>query len=427
MRDLSQLAVQTQVDPLSEATISSSDIRVRLREGDTPEVTCDFQDSQEMQEFSSTRPQKTGIVRFGASASWILRPSDPPGVPCDFQDSQEMQEFSSTRPQKTGIVRFGASASWILRPSATPASVVLPSSPLLKMGLLLEEAVREIAIGAVAGGPYQDGETITGGTSGATGKVFRPASATPLRYVPVTGTFQTGEVVTGGTSGATSTTSGSPSSKGFKYSLTDSDFVGSGQSKHHATVEYLRGGYCWRGKGVLGELSLEFKNMLPGVAKSQMTGILAPPLDKPLYSIAAYPDEGIAEPRFVGAQLKMGGYSPTDIVDFSLTLPLGLEVREDANTASGILYTDYLRRGSPPIVTFEPAMVTKATFDFFGLYSSGATFAMSWSLGSAFDFFADECQFVNAGVGNRRSLATVPIQIRLCGKKNNEIQIWAKG
>src|ERR1041385_5357118 len=385
MRDLSQLAVKTQVDPLVEETISSSDIRVRLREGDTPEVTC------------------------------------------DFQDSQEMQEFSSTRPQKTGIVRFGASASWILRPSATPASVVLPSSPLLKMGLLLEEAVREIAIGAVAGGPYQDGETITGGTSGATGKVFRPARATPLRYVPVTGTFQTGEVVTGGTSGATSTTSGSPSSKGFKYSLTDSDFVGSGQSKHHATVEYLRGGYCWRGKGVLGELSLEFKNMLPVVAKSQMTGILAATLDKPLYSIAAYPDEGIAEPRFVGAQLKMGGYSPTDIVDFSLTLPLGLEVREDANTASGILYTDYLRRGSPPIVTFEPAMVTKATFDFFGLYSSGATFAMSWSLGSAFDFFADECQFVNAGVGNRRSLATVPIQIRLCGKKNNEIQIWAKG
>ena len=53
---------------------------------------------------------------------------------------------------------------------------------------------------------FQDGETITGGTSGATAKVVN-VQAEPKRiyFVNKSGTFQSSETVTGGTSGATAT------------------------------------------------------------------------------------------------------------------------------------------------------------------------------------------------------------------------------
>ena len=53
---------------------------------------------------------------------------------------------------------------------------------------------------------FQDGETVTGATSGATAKVVN-VQAEPKRIYIVnkTGTFQASETVTGGTSGATAT------------------------------------------------------------------------------------------------------------------------------------------------------------------------------------------------------------------------------
>jgi hypothetical protein len=384
MRDLSQLAVEKETVPGTAETLAAANVLVRLREGDAPEV------------------------------------------PVEQVDTEEVQEYSSTRPAKPGVARFSAAVSWVLRPSATPASVAPSCGLLFEMGLLKQDAVREISIGVVSGGPFQDGEPISGSISGATGRVFRPCSATPLKYVPVTSTFQNGDLITGATSGASATASGSPSSKGFLYQLTDSDFTGGSDSKHHATVEYLRGGYYLKGKGVLGEISMEFRNNLHCICRSSMLGALDAHGDKALYDLpSGYPDDGIVEPRFVSASLVLGAYSPTDLVDMNLSIPLGLELREDAQTATGIRFADYLRRGSPPIVTFEPAMMSAATYDIVQKLKDGETFAMSWRLGTDFYFYADECQVLSVGVGNRRSLATVPIQVRLCGMRNNELQIWA--
>lgn len=59
-------------------------------------------------------------------------------------------------------------------------------------------------------GAYAQGETVTGGTSGATATVIdynQPGNAGVLRIVSITGTFQVAELVTGGTSSAIGTTS----------------------------------------------------------------------------------------------------------------------------------------------------------------------------------------------------------------------------
>lgn len=66
-----------------------------------------------------------------------------------------------------------------------------------------------ITHGAVTGGPFVLAETITGGTSAATGKVTGVGSGF-LNFVVLTGTFVSGEVLTGGTSAATATSTAVP-------------------------------------------------------------------------------------------------------------------------------------------------------------------------------------------------------------------------
>lgn len=58
-----------------------------------------------------------------------------------------------------------------------------------------------LTIGAVTGGPFVAGETVTGGTSTATGKVAWTETGL-LELINVTGTFVVGETLTGGTSTA---------------------------------------------------------------------------------------------------------------------------------------------------------------------------------------------------------------------------------
>jgi hypothetical protein len=64
------------------------------------------------------------------------------------------------------------------------------------------------------GPDFQIGEIITGGTSGATGKVIEQYDNSPyyVKVYNVTGTFEDGETITGGTSGVSYTINGTPSS-----------------------------------------------------------------------------------------------------------------------------------------------------------------------------------------------------------------------
>ena len=59
--------------------------------------------------------------------------------------------------------------------------------------------------GSVTSGPFEVGETITGGTSGATGTVLRAIGEVAVMYNKVSGKFEDGETFTGGTSGASAT------------------------------------------------------------------------------------------------------------------------------------------------------------------------------------------------------------------------------
>jgi hypothetical protein len=89
------------------------------------------------------------------------------------------------------------------------------------------ETLEKITIGAITGGPFRHGETITQATTGATAKVFMDTytGTTTLRVYDIRGGENTSGVWTGGLSGATATPSTAGSACGYGYAPVDYDSI----------------------------------------------------------------------------------------------------------------------------------------------------------------------------------------------------------
>jgi len=114
-----------------------------------------------------------------------------------------------------------------LRGSGTAATETQWSKIIRACGLKIS-TLYSITIGTVTSGPFQHGETITGGTSGSIGRVIinTATGTTTLYFVPVgTQNFQNGEVITGATSGATAPTGSTASIVGKVWEPTSTQSV----------------------------------------------------------------------------------------------------------------------------------------------------------------------------------------------------------
>jgi len=110
----------------------------------------------------------------------------------------------------------GVAATSINVASATSLTCDTPAG---KIKVMVSEHHTKLAHGSVTGGPFQVGETVTGGTSSATGVVTQVESAY-LMVKTVTDVFQNGETITGGTSGASADLSADPTVPQFSASET---------------------------------------------------------------------------------------------------------------------------------------------------------------------------------------------------------------
>lgn len=369
-----------------------------------------------------------GSAETLVDADLLVRIRDPDALTIDVEqfDTEEVQGSSSKRPLLSARKMFDLSASYVLRGPASLATAPTISD-LLRSAMMREKPIRSSAIGSVTGGPFVDGETITGGTSLETATVFRDTAdgAALIKYYDQSGDFTGSEVLTGSTSGATATTSATPIDNGHAYLPADSDFGGS-DSKHHITTRYNRSGLAFLARGCLSNASFLFQAGKPCIVTHRIVGVKDSHSDTALVVPSSFPEQGNAAPKFIAASLTMGGYSPTDIRQMTFLIETNLGIREDANAADGSLYADYDK--DAPIITIDPAQVLKATKDFFGDLESDSNFSMSWKIGSVsgmtWDFFADSCEVISAGFGAERTLATTPLQIRLNGVSNNEFAIW---
>lgn len=232
--------------------------------------------------------------------------------------------------------------------------------------------LKSMNIGAVTNGPFQHGETITGGTSGATGRVVitTPNGSAAIMVVVVTGTFQSGEAITGGTSTASATTSSAPSAIGNELKLISDSIPSLTQGSYEDGIRKLI-------KGSRGNVKLSFKTGEPVMMEFDFQGVEAGVTDEAFLANVTY--ETTKPPVFLNALFSIDAYS-AKIGEMDIDLGNVLAERDDVNDARGVLA--YALTGRNATGSFNPEMVAVATHDFHSKWFSGTEMSVDCAIGS---------------------------------------------
>lgn len=129
--------------------------------------------------------------------------------------------------------------------SEQTVDVYITCTPAPMSRRLSSAAAKMPIAGAVTGGPFTEGETVTGGTSGATGKLIKGVSdGEQYLYIdPASGTFSAGETVTGGTSSASCVVSAAAATLTFADSLWETWTTCGPADVDHTNVSLVELGY----------------------------------------------------------------------------------------------------------------------------------------------------------------------------------------
>ncbi len=149
-------------------------------------------------------------------------------------------------------------------------------------------------------GTFEPGETITGASG--TGRIVGEITASPIRYVLVTGTFNSTDVVTGGVSGATGTlTAAAIASQGFEYRPT-SDSPPSG------TLDRYEDGLMKRLLGTRGNVTIEGNAGEPVFLNFAFDGVYDAVTDVSLLTVTY---ESTVPPVLLDAGASVSGFTMT--------------------------------------------------------------------------------------------------------------------
>lgn len=272
-------------------------------------------------------------------------------------------------------------------------------------------ALSIISIGPVTGGPFLHGETITGGTSGATGRVVIETAdgAASLYFVPISGTFQQAEVITGGTSGATTNTASDPSDAGRELKpISDPDTVPS------LSLASFEDGVKKSLKGVRGKVKLNFKTGEPTVMEFEYNGAFAGIVDESLLTDVTH--ETTIPPCLLNAFLSIGGF-PVKASEVEIDWANTLGPRDDVNEAEGVL--SYVISDRKPAGSFMSEMEKLAGHDFIGKWIAGDKMVLDVTVGSQagnkFRFYIPKAQYTKVADEDREGIAGVRASFLLTG------------
>jgi hypothetical protein len=253
-------------------------------------------------------------------------------------------------------------------------------------------------IGAVTNGPFQHGETITGGTSGAKGRVvINTANGSPsIYFVSISGTFQSAETITGGTSGATATTSSVPATAGNELKPISDNIPSLTQGSYEDGVRKLL-------KGSRGRVKFGFKSGEPVLLDFDFQGVEAGVSDLSFLADVTY--ENTKPPVFLTALFSVDAYS-AKIGEMDIDVGNTLAVRDDVNDPRGILSFAITARNVTG--SFNPEMVSCAAHDFHAKWFSGAEMVVDFTVGQAagnkFRFYVPRAQYTKVDDEDRDGL-----------------------
>ncbi|MDD4873883.1 MAG: phage tail tube protein [Dehalococcoidales bacterium] len=275
-------------------------------------------------------------------------------------------------------------------------------------------ALKSAAIGAITGGPFQHGETITGGTSGGKGRVIfnTVTGASKVYYVVISGALQSGEVITGGTSSATATTSGAPVTEGQEYRP-----ISSGVSS--LTLGSYEDGVLKLIKGARGSVKFNFKTGEPVMLDFNFQGVEAGITDTALLTAIAH--ETQKPPALLSATLLLDAYSAR-MGELNIDVNNALAARDDINDSRGLLsyqITDRNISGG-----FNPEMVTVATYDFYTKFFGSTDITLALNVGATtgnmFKFYSPRLQLTKIDDEDREGLALAKCSFDLNGSVNGD-------
>lgn len=232
--------------------------------------------------------------------------------------------------------------------------------------------LKKITIGVVTAGPFQHGETITGGTSLATGRVVIETAngTTTLYFVVLTGTFQTGEVLTGGTSGATATTGSVPSDAGHEIKPISSSVPSLTMGLYEDGIRKLL-------KGCRGTAKFNFKIGEPATVDFGFKGVEAGVSDLALLTGIDYDD--VVPPVLLNAVMSCDDVS-LNIGEMDIDIACTLAPKDKIDDEKGILSFMITERDTQG--SFNPEMVLVATHDFYDKWFSNTPMVLDMAYGS---------------------------------------------
>jgi len=270
-------------------------------------------------------------------------------------------------------------------------------------------ALKKITIGVITTGPYLHGETITGETSGATGRVvLKTANGTStLYFIALSGTLETGEVITGGTSGATATASADPTSAGFEIKPVSSSVVS-------LTMGLFEDGIRKVLKGCRGTVKFNFKIGEPATLDFSFKGVEAGVTDVPMFTGVSF--DNTVPPVLLNAVMACDGVS-LNIGEMEINVSNTLASKDKIDDAKGIL--SFMITGRDMQGSFNPEMVPVATHDFFSKWFSNTPMVVDLAYGETegnkFRFYAPGIIYNKIDDGDRDGLQLAQTSFDLTG------------
>lgn len=278
----------------------------------------------------------------------------------------------------------------------------------------------KIDVGAIASGPYVRGETITGGTSTATGRLIKGAATgeASLFFEVLTGKFQSGEVLTGSVSGATSTSSSGPSVYGFHVKPVST-------YQEAVTIEHQQDGYAWSARSAMGNCTIEAQANRNGFFDFSFQGPKLTNGDKALTSVTRDNED---PPIMKDAELTLGGSFLPVFSNFTFDMANNVVLRENGNATDGTGFESARITAREPRVTINLEHELAATFDFFAKLDAGTKTSLSMRIGTVvgkqFWFFADELEFDALPPEDRDGIVGLALEALCTGDMTDSEDEW---
>lgn len=341
----------------------------------------------------------------------------------DFQSPTEPRDIARSSLTELGDLPgeklIGFSIKMEINPSDTITDDMECEDLIRACGHTVQD-LKQITIGAVAGGPFTRGETVTDESANTARVVVQCADGTTrLLHDSISGALVSGEVLTGSASGATASTSSSPANAGWLIKpISD--------NQETASIELQEDGFAWSAAGCMGNLIGTFEASKPGYFEFTMVGPKNASADKAMTSGLSYETE---QPAILqGAGLSINSVA---VVARSITFDEGATVtpRKDMNVATTGIIASYISKRAPSMtISFE--LIPSATLDIFGLLASGNKVPIEFQLGTSDGkivyVFADLAQVTGVTLGDNEGIASIDVTFKCTGaaaKSDDEYEI----